>query len=260
MTGHNDDSAADWTSLGGCRLSRATKEDILQAAAAWIGEGRRGMTVMPVNVTKLVMMQKDPKVAAALGESAAVIADGFPVYLAAKIVGRPVAERITGVEFMEDLLRLAHRKGFSAFFFGSRQKVLDAVLARVRRELPGVRIAGSRSGYYSPTEEEGIVAAIAKTAPDILLLGLGLPQKEHFVASHRNELGSAVILPVGGAFDVYSGAKKRAPQRVQALGIEWLWRSLYDPSRAALVARNAVPFAAIVLRELWRQRIPGKAG
>lgn len=245
-------------SIGGCPLSRVSSEGLLDAVSAWVGAGRECHSISAVNVTKLVMMQSDARLAASIFESSATIADGYPVYAALKLLGDPVPERITGVDLLYRLLAAADRERWSLFFFGARQDVLDQVLRRCRAEHPGALIAGSRNGYFEAGEEAGIVRQISDASADLLFLGLGLPQKEYFLADHRSSLNAGVILPVGGGFDVFAGRKRRAPAWVQRLGVEWLWRSIYDASRARLVVRGLVPFARIVIRDYSRRSTRGK--
>ena len=118
--------------------------------------------------------------------------------------------------------------------------MLNKVIINCRKQHPKIKIAGSRDGYFKKDEEDSIVREIASASPDILLVALGLPQKEYFIDDHGSSLNSSVILPVGGAFDIYAGVKKRAPFWVQKLGIEWLWRSIYDRSRAGLIFKSFI--------------------
>lgn len=241
-------------SLGGAFLSRLTKGQVIDELGSWIAAGRTNRYITPMNASKLAMMRHDEKLARCVRGSSATIADGYALYLASRLVGSPVPERVTGIDLMEAVLAEAEERGWGLYFLGASQEVLDAFLARCRREHPALKIAGARNGYFSRGEEGAVVAAIAGSDADILFLGLGLPQKEHFIVDHGADLNVGAILPVGGGFDVYGGFKKRAPAWVQSLGVEWLWRSVYDPSRARLVLRSAGPFLAILTREILRQR------
>jgi N-acetylglucosaminyldiphosphoundecaprenol N-acetyl-beta-D-mannosaminyltransferase len=201
------------------------------------------------------MMQKDKRLADCILKSSINIADGFPIFRAARLLGDPVPERITGIELMEELLKLAGENSFSVYFLGSKPEVLEKVIDRCAKEYPTIQIMGSHHGYYHSGEEHVLIDEIASKNPDILFLALGLPQKEYFVNDYGRKLNASVILPVGGGFDVYSGEKKRAPQWVQNMGIEWLWRSIYDRSRGKLIFNNFLPFIKIILEEMFKQRI-----
>jgi N-acetylglucosaminyldiphosphoundecaprenol N-acetyl-beta-D-mannosaminyltransferase len=240
--------------LGGCFLSRIGRRELLDLVLEWARAGREARTIIAVHVSKLVTMQRDEKLAQALLSSDVNIADGFPVYAALRLLGDPIPERITGIDLMMDLLALAHRECLSVYFLGARPEVLARTAAICARDYPGARMVGMRDGYFPPEQEREVVKAVAAASPDLLFVGLGFPQKEYFVLDHRANLGAGVVLPVGGGFDILAGMKKRAPGAVQRIGLEWLWRSLYDPSKAGLVRRSFLPFASIVAREFTTRR------
>jgi len=244
--------------IDGCFVSKISKAEICSLIKEWILEKEKGNYITAINVSKLVMMQKDEKLAGCILKSSINIADGFPIFLATKILGNPIPERITGIELMEELLKLASEHRFSVYFFGSKPEALEKAIHQCSLKYPSLKIAGSHHGYYQKGEEDSLVKEIASYSPDILLVGLGLPQKEYFIEDHLGKLNASVILAVGGAFDVFAGMKKRAPQWVQDMGIEWLWRSIYDRSRGKLIYKNFIPFIRILLEELFNQRIAKK--
>ncbi len=242
------------TTIGGCFLSHIGKADLLGLVSSWVQSKSKGHYIAAINVSKLVAMQSDPKLAEFLDGSSVNIADGAPVFAATRLVGKPIPERITGVDLMEDLFAVASEQGFRVFFLGSKQEILDNVIQKCARQHPGLVVAGARNGYFGADQESEIVAEIAASNADILFVALGIPQKEYFVDDHIHELKVSLALPVGGAFDVFAGSKIRAPRWVQTVGIEWLWRSVYDRSRAGLIRNSFLPFLKIVIREVVSQR------
>ncbi len=242
------------TWIGHCFVTKVTKLQLMNAVNSWIAAREKCRHISSINVTKMVLMQHDERIASSLLGSAVNIADGFPVYAATFLLRDPIPERLTGVDLMLDLLGLANANNYRLFFFGAKSEVLELVLAKVRVEYPNLVIAGSRNGYFRKEEEKSIVHEIAKCAPDILLLALGMPQKEYFILEHLDQLNSPVILPVGGSFDVYAGLKKRAPKYVQRFGVEWLWRAFYDKSKGLHVLNSLFPFCRIVLKAMINGR------
>jgi N-acetylglucosaminyldiphosphoundecaprenol N-acetyl-beta-D-mannosaminyltransferase len=117
------------------------------------------------------------------------------------------------------------------FLLGAKQSVLDTCLVKIRRDYPNIRIAGSRNGYFSEKEAEGILAQIRASRCDILFLGMGSPMKERFADRYAAELGATVIQGVGGSFDVMADLVKRAPVWVQRIGFEWAFRVMQEPRR-----------------------------
>ena len=241
--------------IDGCFVSKVSKAEICSLIKEWILEKEKGNYITAINVGKLVMMQKDEKLAGCILKSSINIADGFPIFLATKILGNPIPKRIPGIELMEQLLKLASEHRFSVYFFGSKPEILEKAIHQCLLKYPSFKIAGSHHGYYQKGEEDSLVKEIASHSPDILLVGLGLPQKEYFIDDYVEKLNASVVLAVGGAFDVLAGIKKRAPRWVQSIGIEWLWRSVYDRSRGKLIFKTFVPFIRILLEELFNQRI-----
>lgn len=241
--------------IGNFFISKISKIDLLGIACEWIEKGEKSKYVTAINVSKVVMMQKDKKLSEYVFKSSINIADGFPIYLATHLIGDPIPERITGIDFMEALIQLANNKSYSVFFLGSKPKVLNTVISRCRTQYPDLKIAGSQDGYFEKSEEPQIVQKINSASPDILLVALGLPQKEHFVHDYITRLNATITLPVGGAFDVFAGTKKRAPLWTQSLGIEWLWRAVYDRSRAMLIFKSFLSFSFILISEIYRQRV-----
>lgn len=240
--------------MGGCFLSKISKAELLRLITSWIQCREKGHHITAINVSKLVAIQSDQKLAGFIGDSSVNIADGSPVYLSTHLTGDPIPERITGVELMEDLLGLAHENVWRVYFFGSTSAVLSEVLNRCKKEFPNMIVAGSRNGYFKKDEEAAIVVDIAASDPNIVFVALGVPQKEYFVDNHKEQLNASLILPVGGAFDIYAGLKTRAPEWAQRFGVEWIWRSFYDRSRAGLVISSLFPFLSIVIRDTVRQR------
>jgi N-acetylglucosaminyldiphosphoundecaprenol N-acetyl-beta-D-mannosaminyltransferase len=241
--------------IGDCFVSKISMSELLSLVNEWIEKDQKNKCITAINASKLVMSQKDKKLADYVLNSSINIGDGISIYLATLLIGDPIPERIAGADLMIQLLKLANEHSYKIFFLGSRQDVLERVIDKCQAQYPNVKIAGIRNGYFKKDEKDAVVREIASASPAILLVALGLPQKEYFVADYGGLLNSSVIVPVGGTFDVYAGVKKRAPQWVQRLGIEWLWRSAYDRSRARLVFKSLFPFILILIKEMYRQLI-----
>jgi N-acetylglucosaminyldiphosphoundecaprenol N-acetyl-beta-D-mannosaminyltransferase len=206
-----------------------------------------------VNVHKIVLMHRDPVIREIIRGCALINVDGQPLVFLSRLLGRPLRARVTGIDLMEALVARAAVEGFSVFFLGARKAVVDAVVARYQGRYPTLRVAGSRDGYWGRGEEEGVAALVAEARPDILLVAISSPKKELFLARHQSRMRVPFAMGVGGAFDVVAGLARRAPPWVQALGFEWLYRTLQEPGRlAGRYARDALGFLPIFLRETRR--------
>lgn len=180
---------------------------------------------------------KDEELKALIGEADLIIPDGIGLVYASKIMGCPLSERVTGIDFLETIIAHLAETGESIFFFGSKPGVADAAAARMKEKYPGLRVAGTQNGYFTPEEESGIVEQINASGADFLCVALGAPKQERFIAQHREEFTSVRgAIGVGGSLDVWAGNLKRAPEFYRKHGLEWLYRFIQQPSRIGRMA------------------------
>ena len=214
-----------------------------------------------LNAAKVLAARRSPELRVALERCALVTADGQGVVWAARLLGHPVPERVTGIDLMEELLARAAHDGWSVFVLGARQEVLDVALAKIRERFPGIRVVGSHHGYFSAGEEAEVVGRIVAVRPELLFVALETPAKELFLERHIDRLSPVFAMGVGGAVDVFAGRKKRAPGWLQRSGLEWFYRFLQDPRRLAgrYIVGNA-RFMALLARELAAQRLGRRTG
>lgn len=219
-------------------------------------EERRPFVHASLNAAKVLAARRSPELRSALEHCSIVTADGQAVVWAARLLGLPVAERVTGIDLMEELLARAEACGWSVYVLGARSEVLDRALARLSAMFPRLRVAGFHHGYFSAAEEDEIVERIAAERPELLFVALETPAKELFLERHIERLGPVFAMGVGGAVDIYAGHKKRAPAWLQRFGLEWLFRFLQDPRRLAgrYVVGNA-RFIGLLARELAADRL-----
>ena len=180
---------------------------------------------------------KDPELASLIKSADLVIPDGIGLVYASKMLGSPLGERVTGIDFSYEALRLLAGKGGSAYLFGSRPGIAEKAAEKLREQIPGLVIAGCRDGYFKSEEEEDIAAAIKASGADFLLVALGSPKQEKFIADHRQELGVRAAIGVGGSLDVWSGTLERAPKFYIDHGLEWLFRLKQEPKRIKRTAQ-----------------------
>lgn len=216
--------------LGGIRLHAATMEEALAAADRAIQE-RSSLTFGMVNIAKLVNARKDALLRESLLEADMVLADGLPVVWLSRLGGRPLPERVAGIDLMHRLLELADRKGYRVFLLGAREEVNRCVAERIARDYPGCRLAGRRDGYFSAQQEEGVAHLIRDAGADILFVAISPPKKEKFMKRWAGCMRVPVCHGVGGSFDVFAGLTQRAPAWMQRWGLEWLYRIWQEPRR-----------------------------
>ncbi|MFT4115719.1 WecB/TagA/CpsF family glycosyltransferase [Bradyrhizobium sp.] len=192
---------------------------------------RSSHTVITANAAHLCMMRRDPELARACKESHLTLADGMSVVWALRASGQRIPERVTGVDLMARLLAVAGKQGLRVYFLGARIEVVTALVNGTKAQYPDIEIVGFRDGYFDADAHLGIVEHIRAAKPDILFVGMPSPFKETWCERHRQRLDVPIIIGVGGSFDVLAGFIKRAPQALQSMGLEWLWRLLMEPRR-----------------------------
>lgn len=240
--------------LAGTTLHKMRMTDVLAVCEESI-RTRCPILIGVVNVAKLVKARHDLQLRQSLEEATLTVADGAPIVWLSRWCGCPLPERVAGIDIMSALLVLADRQGYGVYFLGAQQDVVEQVAEHVRRQYPGVRIAGCRNGYFSAAEEAEVAEAIRASRADILLVAVPTPKKENFLHQWRAVMDVPVCHGVGGSFDVVVGVTKRAPLWMQRAGMEWFYRVLQEPRRMwkrYLVTNTA--FLALALKEIAQAR------
>jgi N-acetylglucosaminyldiphosphoundecaprenol N-acetyl-beta-D-mannosaminyltransferase len=160
-----------------------------------------------------------------------ILADGFSVVLAGRILGRPLPERVAGIDLMHAILTRASERHYRIYCLGATPEVLAATEREIAAAYPGVQMAGSQHGYFANAEEHLVADAIRQARADVLFVAMTSPKKERFLATWGPVMNVPVCHGVGGSFDVLAGKVRRAPAVWQQLGLEWLYRVLQEPGR-----------------------------
>lgn len=209
-----------------------------------------------VNAGKIVAMQNDAQLRKSVNESDLINADGQAVVWASKILGKPLKERVSGIDLMEALVKLAHQNQYKIFFFGAKEEVVKTVVDRYSNDYSPKIIAGYRNGYFKKDEEQDIAKQISDSGANILFVAISSPTKENFLYENKKLLNKVnFIMGVGGSFDVVSGKVKRAPVWMQNSGLEWFYRFAQEPKRMwkrYLVGNSK--FIALVLKEKFSSK------
>ena len=184
-----------------------------------------------INADKVVKAHRDPELRRIINECALINADGMPVVWASRLLGKPLKERVAGVDLFDALMRRAAEKGWRVYLLGAREEVVSGVKHLYEKRYPSLVFAGYRNGYWKPEEEASVAAAIGEARPDLLFVAISSPKKEQFLGRYQAEMKVPFAMGVGGTFDVAVGKVKRAPVWMQKSGFEWFYRFLQEPRR-----------------------------
>jgi exopolysaccharide biosynthesis WecB/TagA/CpsF family protein len=241
--------------LLGVRVNAAPFADVLDAVVNSPDTGDR-LALHFATAHSLAEANDNPALSAALN-AGMVEPDGVPLVWLGRRQGARM-ERVCGPDFMPALVKRGIPLGRSHFFLGGPPGLPEALASRLGKIYPGLRVAGAVSPPFRPLtseEDEALVAQINAAKPDFVWVGLGAPQQDLWVASHRSRLNAAALLAVGAAFDFHAGTRRRAPRWMQRTGTEWFFRLAMEPRRLArrYTVVNA-RFLQLVIQDAMRRR------
>ncbi|MFZ0630245.1 MAG: WecB/TagA/CpsF family glycosyltransferase [Acidobacteriaceae bacterium] len=225
------------------------------------------LTVAGPNAQLVTLAQRDELFAEALQQADLAVPDGMSVVMASRLLGAPIPERVTGGDLMERMCAEAAHYGFRVFFLGGLPGAAEMAAFNLRRRYPGLNICGTYCpplGFENdPAELYWIEKVVEEAQPDLLCVAFGAPKQEIWMQRHRQRVNVGVILPVGAAFDTQAGLQRRAPQWMQRIALEWLFRLMMEPRRLwrrYLIGNTR--FIVLVLqqwardkRSAWQQRL-----
>lgn len=246
-------------SIDGLRMAEAV-ERIFE----WISrpEGACRYVVTP-NVDHVVIFQQHAELRRAYEKASLVLADGMPVVLASRLLGRALPERVPGSDLAPALFAAAGaQRPLRVYLLGAAPGVADAAAHKIEQSWPAVQVVGTFSpplGFEQDQQQNReILERIAAAQPDLLIVGLGAPKQELWLAAHRQEIRAPVALAIGATIDFLAGERARAPLWMQRCGLEWLHRACSEPRRLmGRYARDAWIFPQLVWRQ-WREDRRGR--
>jgi N-acetylglucosaminyldiphosphoundecaprenol N-acetyl-beta-D-mannosaminyltransferase len=243
--------------LGHVPVDRMTMHQALAAIVALVEAGRGGAVFTP-NVDHVVLADTDLRLRAAYAEVDLSLADGMPVVWASHLLLRAVPEKLSGSDLTPALMPLAAARGMRVFLVGGGEGVAQRAAQNLRREHPGLVVAGTASPRIDmgepPAVRAPLLAEIRAAAPDIVLVGFGCPKQELWIHEARATLAPAVLLGVGASLDFAAGTVARAPHWISQTGLEWLYRLGREPTRLwrRYLLRDPA-FLGILLRDMMRE-------
>ncbi len=225
-------------------------EQVLEHIVQRIDSGEK-LFVVTANASILYLFLSDEKYRECLEHSNLLTVDGIgAVYLLKKLSGVK-APRYPGIELMMGLCKVAAAKKWRVFLLGGKPGISEKVAEALKNEYPSIQIAGTMHGYFEEQNNEKVVQQIQSSAADLLFVAMGVPKQEYFIWNHFPQLNVKLAMGVGGAFDVISGNKRRAPRLIQQMGLEWLYRISLEPRKRAKTFLNVIRFAI----KLWKGEI-----
>jgi N-acetylglucosaminyldiphosphoundecaprenol N-acetyl-beta-D-mannosaminyltransferase len=243
--------------IGTVEIDHVTLAEAIDSIESLVDAGEGGSVFTP-NVDHLVLAEVNPRLREAYARTSLSLVDGMPVLWASRLLGDPLPERVSGSDLVLPLMQRAGARGLKVYLLGG-QPGAAVEAAEILKVQYGVRVVGTEDGMILPDqpeapEQKAVLERIRAAHPDLLLVGLGTPKQEIWIAQNARHFGSAVAIVVGASLDFIAGKVPRAPRWMSRAGLEWSYRLAREPRR--LWRRYLVrdPKFLFILAREWRTR------
>ncbi len=241
----------------GVPIDNVTQQEAIERMREMIRSGKPHLVITPA-LLQIMTARRDPEYDRILQCGDLTVADGMLVVFASWLHKTPLKERVTGVDLVPEMCRMAAENGFSVFFFGGEEGVAQETANQMQQRFPSLTIAGAYSPPYlfenDPAEENKAIQMIRDAQPDILFIAMSCPRQDKWLYKNKEKLAVPVQIGVGAAFNFITGHEKRAPQWMQNIGMEAVYRFFQRPKEIwRRVAINA-PYFFVLLFDLFTYR------
>ena len=235
------------TDVLGIGFDDKSADESVSQACEIIRENKKAYIVTP-NPEIVWICRQNEDLRHAINGAYLVLPDGIGIILGARILGVPLrCGRVPGIEFATSLFDEMAKSGRSVFLLGSKPGIAEEAGEKLAVKHPGLIIAGSADGYF--TDDESIIARINAGNPDVLLVCLGSPKQEMWMAQNIGRLNTHICAGLGGSLDVFAGKVSRAPVFFQKLGLEWFYRLICEPRRI----KRMIKLPLFILAVIWKR-------
>ena len=233
--------------IKGVGFDSVTPEQALERAVE-LSEAPGCRYVVTPNPEIVWLAGKNGELKAALNGADLVIPDGIGIIYASRILGTPLPSRVPGIELGAGLLQHMAERGEPVYLLGAKPGVAERAAEKLKAQYPGLNVVGTGDGYFK--EDAPVIEKINACRPRLLLVCLGFPRQELWMAAHREELNAGLMVGLGGSLDVFAGDVKRAPEVWCRLNLEWFYRLLHQPSRLGRMMKLPVFLLSVVWERL----------
>jgi len=214
----------------GVDVDKLSTEGVLKQIEAFVS-GAGSHQVSYINAHCLNNAFSDKDYYDILTDSDLVYPDGMSIVWASYLYGDPLPERVNLGDFLYDLCKLCVEKRYKIFLLGGGEGVAEDTASHLKKKFPNLSIVGTHSGFFDKKDNEMAIDKINSSLADIVLVGMGVPKQEKWIAKNKNKLKPSVLWGVGALFEYYANNVKRAPIWMRKIGFEWLFRLFAESSR-----------------------------
>lgn len=235
----------------GVKFNNVTHVEAIGLLECFLEEDRCHCVYTP-NPEIVMAARKDAEFMKILNDADLVVPDGIGVVIGSKFTKNKLKERVAGYDLVQGLFAEIKNRRYSVYFFGGAPGVALEAKQKMEQKYKGLKIIGVNDGYFDAEKEKLILEDIKNKKPDVLLVGLGAPKQEKWIAKYKDELPVKICIGVGGSFDGMSGRVRRAPQIFIKLGLEWFYRLLRQPSRFFRMLKLPLFLAVVIKNRLTK--------
>ena len=187
-----------------------------------------GGQIVTINPEMISCAKKNKHLAEIINNAELVVPDGIGVEIGLKILGHKV-RRIAGIELGRRLVDEFAKAGKRIAMVGAKPEIIQKASENLKNEVQNLNLVYIQDGYFK--DDERVLNELKNSAPDLVLVALGSPKQEEFISKAKTLLPQALMIGLGGSFDVFSGMVKRAPEAFQKTHLEWFYRLITNPTR-----------------------------
>ena len=229
----------DTINLLGVNFTNTTLEEVLEFITKGLEKPQKKYYIVTPNPELLVIAHSDKRYKNILNSAKLALPDGIGVMLGAQLAGKPLKQRITGVDFTESLCSYVSKRPITVGFLGAGPNVANKTSECLEKKHPGLKVGLVSQEWSEDLKDKKV---------DILFVAFGSPKQEIWISKNLNKIPAKVLIGVGGAFDFISGNVPRAPKFLRDLGLEWLFRLFIQPWRIKRQI-SLVKFAFLIIRQ-----------
>ena len=207
--------------------------------------------VVTPNPEIVEVCREDPAAMRAVNGADLVLPDGIGVIKGAAMLGTPLKEKTPGIEFAAHLMGRMAEEGLSLYLLGAKPGVAEQAAENLRKQYPGLRIAGTHDGYFQ--DDGPVTEDIRRSGADAVFVCLGAPKQELWMEKNGDATGAKLLCGLGGSLDVFAGVVERAPKFWSDHGLEWFYRLCKEPRRIGRMMKLPL-FLVHVRREKGRRK------
>ncbi|MDX1957127.1 MAG: WecB/TagA/CpsF family glycosyltransferase [Leptospiraceae bacterium] len=240
--------------LAGIEFDNLSRNHAVAVILDFINKKERFQHVLLLDPIKMMYMKEGSSLHRITKKASLVLAEAGGLDWAANNSGFKLAERISRISLMMDIIRYSEKQGLTLFFLGGKEAVIEKLFFNLIKHFPEIRIVGRHSGYLNQERDLMVKEAIRKTSPDIIFLGMNFPEQEVWIENNTGFFGKSVVIGAWNTFETLAGKIDRSPDYFSSRGLNWLWSVIKKPWRLGKLFKTIQFYVYFLLQGFKNRR------